>query len=50
MPKKMTNEIVEFLKQNTDIFAWIVDDMEGISFDVALHHLNVAKEYHPVKQ
>lgn len=34
-------QIIYFLWNNTDVFAWKVEDMEGISEEVMLHHLDV---------
>ena len=45
----LKNEIVEFLKENADIFAWNPDDMPGIDPDVISHQLNVDPQFKPVR-
>ncbi|KAI3451561.1 hypothetical protein Pfo_008226 [Paulownia fortunei] len=42
--------MTQFLRNNIDIFAWNVLDLEGIDPGVAVHHLNVDLTYKPVKQ
>jgi hypothetical protein len=43
-------ELVQFLTQNNDIFAWSVEDLQGIDRSLIEHHLNVKPEVRPVKQ
>ena len=43
-------EIVSFLKDNLDLFAWSHEDMPGILADIIQHHLNVDPEKKPVQQ
>jgi hypothetical protein len=50
MPKKIRDLIVEFLRENADVFAWSHEDMPGISTKVMVHKLNVNPSIHPVKQ
>ncbi|XP_077226380.1 uncharacterized protein LOC143859605 [Tasmannia lanceolata] len=47
---KFKTKLVNFLKTNSDIFAWSASDMQGISSDVAVHKLNVDPNYKLVKQ
>lgn len=44
----MKGKIVEFLKENMDIFAWTYEDMLGIDYRVIEHHLNVNSMKKPV--
>jgi len=37
----LKSKIVEFLKQNLDVFAWTHKDMPGIDNEVIEHKLNV---------
>ncbi|XP_065637861.1 uncharacterized protein LOC112022164 [Quercus suber] len=47
---EMRTKLVQFLKENLDVFAWSHDDMPGISPEVIQHRLNVDPERKPVKQ
>nr|XP_023929841.1 uncharacterized protein LOC112041170 [Quercus suber] len=47
---EMRTKLVQFLKDNLDVFAWSHDDMPGISPEVIQHRLNVDPERKPVKQ
>src|SRR3954466_1439336 len=42
--------LVEFLKANSDIFAWQPSDMTGVPRELAKHSLNVYPYAKPVKQ
>ena len=42
--------LVDFLRANTDIFAWSPSDMPGIPREVAEHSLDVRPNSKPVKQ
>ena len=42
--------IVNFLKDNLDVFAWSHEDMPGISASIIQHRLNVDPEKKPVQQ
>ena len=50
MGEKIKQELVGFLKQSTDVFAWSHEDMLGIDPRVITHHLNVSPFYKPVRQ
>jgi hypothetical protein len=42
--------VVDFLRANTDVFAWSPSDMPGIPRDVAEHSLDIRAGARPVKQ
>ncbi|XP_023889848.1 uncharacterized protein LOC112001909 [Quercus suber] len=46
----LKSKIVEFLKQNLDVFAWTHEDMPGIENEVIEHKLNVDPAKKPVQQ
>ena len=46
---QMKREIVSFLKDNLDVFAWSHKDMSGIPASIIQHHLNVDLEKKPVQ-
>ena len=41
-------EIISFLKDNLDVFAWSHEDMPGIPANIIQHHLNVDPEKKPI--
>ena len=41
MTKEIRDSIVQFLRENGDVFSWSHDDMPGISTEVIAHKLNV---------
>ena len=41
---------MEFLRENTDVFAWCHEDMHGISTKVIIHKLNANPSMYLVKQ
>ena len=45
---QMKKELVQFLKENLDIFALSHKDMPGIAAEVIQHRLNVNPERNPV--
>nr|XP_023884357.1 uncharacterized protein LOC111996604 [Quercus suber] len=47
---EMRTRLIQFLRENLDVFAWSHDDMPGISSEVIQHKLNVDLEKRPVKQ
>ena len=47
---KMRTRLIQFLKENLDVFAWSHEDMPGISPKVIQHKLNVNPERKPVQQ
>ena len=50
MVKEIRDSIVQFLRENVDVFTWSHDDMPGISTEVIVHKLNVNLSMRPVKQ
>ena len=47
---EMRSMLVQFLKENLDVFAWSHEDMLGISPKVIEHKLNVNPEKKPIQQ
>ena len=47
---KMRTRLIQFLKENLDVFAWSHGDIPGISPKVIQHKLNVNPERKPVQQ
>ena len=47
---QMKEEIINFLKDNLDVFAWSHEDLPGIPANIIQHHLNVDPEKKPVQQ
>ena len=50
MVKEIRDSIVQFLRENADVFAWSHDNMPGISTEVIVHKLNVNPSIRPIKQ
>ena len=50
MSKEIREELVTFLSNNLDCFAWSHEDMTGISSEVIIHRLNVDPSFKPVRQ
>ena len=46
---KMRTRLIEFLKENLDVFAWSNEDMPGISPKIIQHKLTVDLERKPVQ-
>ena len=46
---EMRSMLVQFLKENLDVFAWSHEDMLGISPKVIEHKLNVNLEKKPIQ-
>ena len=49
MKKKIKQDLVQFLRENIDVFAWSHEDMLGIDPSVITHHLNVYPSSKPVR-
>ena len=47
---EMRTKLVQFFKENLDVFAWSHEDMSGVSPEVIQHKLNVSPERKPVQQ
>ncbi|KAL0319853.1 UNVERIFIED_CONTAM: hypothetical protein Sradi_5246800 [Sesamum radiatum] len=43
-------DLVNFLKEHSDVFTWEASDMQGISPEVMVHRLSVHPEARPIKQ
>ena len=41
LPQQKREELIEFLKQNIDVFAWNTYEAPGVDPDFICHHLNV---------
>ena len=50
LPQQEREELVEFLKQNIDVFAWNTYEAPGVDPDFICHHLNVNPLVIPKKQ
>ena len=50
LPQQEREELVEFLKQNIDVFAWNTYEAPGVDPDFICHHLNVNPLVAPKKQ
>ncbi|KAL0394640.1 UNVERIFIED_CONTAM: hypothetical protein Slati_4430200 [Sesamum latifolium] len=50
MNEKTKEKIILCLQRNADIFAWALQDLEGIDPKVITHHLNIDPSIKPVKQ
>ena len=46
----MKTSLLEFLKENENVFTWTVADMLGIDPRVISNHLNVDPTYKPIRQ
>jgi hypothetical protein len=50
LPAQDKQKLIEFLYENSDVFAWSASDLQGVSRNLAQHNLNVAKNAKPQKQ
>ncbi|KAL0391381.1 UNVERIFIED_CONTAM: Transposon Ty3-G Gag-Pol polyprotein [Sesamum latifolium] len=50
MGPRTEEELVQFLRVNSDVFAWTVHDLEGINPEVMTHKLNVNPTFQPIRQ
>ena len=50
LPQQEREELVEFLKQNIDVFAWNTYEAPGVDPEFICHHLNVYPSIVPKKQ
>ena len=50
LPQQEREELVEFLKQNIDVFAWNTYEAPGVDPNFICHHLNVNPLVAPKKQ
>ena len=49
LPQQEKEELVEFLKQNIDVFAWNAYEALGVDPEFICHHLNVNPSIVPKK-
>ena len=47
---EIRTRLIQFLKENLNVFAWSHEDMPGISTKVIQHRLNLDPEKKPVQQ
>jgi hypothetical protein len=47
---KYESELISFLRENRDIFAWSTSDLQGVPRELAEHALHVRPDAKPVKQ
>ena len=50
LSSEIRTKLIEFLKENLDVFVWSHEDMPGISPKIIQHKLNVDPERKPVQQ
>jgi len=50
MKEETKQELVQFLRENVDVFAWSHEDMPGIDPSIITHRLNVYPSSKPVRQ
>ena len=50
MEEKTKQDLIQFLRENIDVFAWSHEDMPGIDLGVITHRLNVYPSSKPVRQ
>ena len=50
LPDEIREAILEFLKQNLDVFAWAYSDIKGINPNIMSHHLNIDPNMKPVRK
>jgi spore cortex formation protein SpoVR/YcgB (stage V sporulation) len=50
LDNKIESELIQFLRDNSDIFAWSVEDLLGVDRSIIEHILDVNKNHPPVKQ
>ena len=50
LTKDEKDNLIAFLQENQDVFAWLAKDLQGINCDLTQHNLNVTKGVKPRKQ
>ena len=50
MTPKMEMMTIDFLRKNSDMFAWSPSDFKGIYPEVIVHRLNIDPQIKPIKQ
>ena len=48
LPGSLQNQLISFLKEHKDVFAWSHEDMPGIDPSIIVHRLNVDLAHKPV--
>jgi len=50
MEEKKKQDLVQFLKKSTNVFAWSHENIPGIDPSLITHRLNVSPSYKPIRQ
>ena len=50
LESEIVQQLMEFLCQNQDVFAWMHADMVGIYPEIMCHRLNIDPQVKPVRQ
>ena len=50
LPPQIRESLIQFLRNNKDVFAWSHEDMPGINPSIISHKLNINLTLRPVKQ
>ena len=50
LEEEVRTHLVDFLRRNADVFAWVPADMPGIETEVMEHHLAVDPKHRPTKE
>ena len=50
LPPQEKETLIDFLRQNVDVFAWDAYKAPGVDLDFICHHLNVSSAVTPKKQ
>ena len=50
LERKIKKDLIHFLRENIDVFAWSHEDMSGIDPNVITHRLNIYPSSKPVRQ
>ena len=48
--EKIKKDLIRFLRENIDVFAWSHEDMPGIDLSIITHRLNIYPSSKPVRQ
>ncbi|KAG7529934.1 Ribonuclease H-like superfamily [Arabidopsis thaliana x Arabidopsis arenosa] len=48
--EELTAELIAFLREKVNTFAWSPEDLPGVSVDIVSHELNIDPTFKPVKQ
>ena len=50
LPPQEKEKLIDFLRENVDVFAWDAYEAPGVDLDFMFHHLNVNPSVTPKKQ